>query len=139
MIRDALDFLSKQAQESEAATLLTIPGDGRKAYVDQKGTVSVYDVSPPLRKHAVNSFDDMIAAADKWNNSPVVWINGSEIVLIPDDADRRDRVTLTLNKSAAFAKLIELQSKPVLEQQDLIRVLRIDLQGTINRAALLTA
>lgn len=139
MIQEALEFLRDRFSEAEAARLVNIPGDGRKAYVDQAGKVTPYDVTSPLREHRVNSVADLIAAAGKWNTSPVVWINGDAVVLVPDDADRRDSVTLKLSKSAAFAKLICLNQSPVLDQQALVRVLRIDLQGTINRVALLTA
>ncbi len=139
MLKEALQFLGETFSKSQGAKLLSVPGNGRKAYVDQGGTVTPYDVTPPLREHRVNSVADLIAAAEKWDTAPVVWINGDAVVLITDDADRLDSVTLRLSKSAAFAKLIALNQSPVLDQQALIRVLRIDLQGTINRADLLTA
>ena len=140
MIKEALESLGKTFQAAASARVLNIPGnDGRKCYVDQNGTLTVYDVPPPLRAHHVNSVDDLIAAARKWNTGPVVWISGEAIVLVPDDADRRDRITLKLVKSAAFAKLCSLASEPELNQAELVRLLRVDLVGAVNRVGLLAA
>lgn len=139
MLKEALDFLRDRFTVAAGAKLLNVPGDGRIAYVDQGGTLHQIAVTPPLRGHTVNSVDDLIAAAAKWNASPVVWINGQNIVLVTDDGDRRDRVTLPLVKSAAFSRLTALAKDPELDQAELIRTLRVDLQGTIRRAELLAA
>lgn len=139
MIQEALEFLYDKFSDAEEARLLQIPGDGRKVFVDQGGKLTPMDVAPAVRSHKVNSVDDLTNAAHKWNTAPVVWIGSDAIVLIPDDGDRRDRVTLNLCKSAAFQRLICLDKQPLLDQQSLIRTLRIDLQGTVSRNELLTA
>ena len=139
MIKDALEFIREKFAKAEGAKLLQVPGDGRTAFIDQGGTLVKHDVSPPLRAHNVKSVDDLIAAAQTWNVKPVVWVNGSEVVLLPDDNDRRDRVTLKLVKSAAFSKLCALAAKPEVDQAELVRIIRVDLQGTISRTELLTA
>lgn len=137
MLTEALESLAAQAVQAQEARELKLPGDGRVTYVDQGGTLTKYDVSPPLRSHRVDSVDDLIAAAKKWNKSPVVWLNGDSIVLLPDDADRRDKVSLPLVKSHQFATLVRLGKEPMLDQQGLVRLLRIDLQGAAGRADLL--
>lgn len=139
MIKEALDFLSTMFTKASSAKKLDVPGDGRKVFFDQNGTVAAFDVTPGLRKHTVNSVVDLIEAAKRWNDAPVIWLAADKVVLVTDDGDRRDSVTLPLVKSAAFETLLKLADKPVVDQQQLIRILRIDLQGTINRANLLTA
>lgn len=137
MLKEALDYLSESFKKAHGARKLDLPGDGRKVYVDQGGTLTPLDVAPGLRSHRVDSVDDMIAAAQKWNVAPVLWINGDSVVLVTDDADRRDKITLPLVKSNQFAKLIELAKDPELDQPELIRLLRIDLPGAAGRAELL--
>lgn len=139
MLKEALEFLSGKFSKSESAKLLSIPGDGRTAFIDQGGAIHEVPVVPDLRSHTVKSVDDLCHAAGKWNKAPVVWISDAAIVLLPDDADRRDRVSLPLIYSAAFQRLLSLAKAPVLDQLSLIRTLRIDLQGTVGRADLLTA
>lgn len=137
MLKEALESLAATFKKSTEARKLDLPGDGRKVYVDQGGTLTVHDVPPACRGHKVDSVDDLIAAATKWNSQPVVWISGESVVLLPDDTDRRDRVTLPLVKSHQFTRLIQLSAKPELSQTDLIRLLRIDLAGAAGRAELL--
>lgn len=139
MLKEALEFLGKTFDKSQAAKLLSVPGDGRVAYVDQGGKLSEIAVAPPVRRHNVKSVDDLIKAAKTWNKKPVVWVSGSDVVLVPDDDDRRDMATLELVRSAAFGKLCFLAKSPDVSQADLIRTIRVDLQGTIGRADLLTA
>lgn len=137
MLKEALEWIGKNAEGVSTANLLSVPGDGRKVYVDQNGTLTPLDVTPACRGHKVDSVEDLIAAALRWNSKPVVWINGDAVVLLTDDDDRRDRVTLPLVKSHQFARLIQLAAKPELSQPDLIRLLRIDLPGAGARAVLL--
>lgn len=138
MLKEALEYLTGQSHKFNEARLLSIPGsDGRQAYVDQKGELSLVPVPPALRGHNVDSVDDLIAAAGRWNAKPVIWISGESVVLIADDEDRRDRVTLKLHKSSQFACLIALAKKPELDQVAMLRTLRIDLPGTAGRTELI--
>lgn len=137
MLKEALDYLSETFKRSREARKLELPGDGRTVYVDQGGSLTPYPVLPAVRGHKVDSVDDMIGAAIKWKTAPVLWISGEAVVLLPDDGDRRDRITLPLAKSHQFAKLIELSKDAELDQAALIRLLRVDLPGAGGRAELL--
>lgn len=139
MIKEALEFLAKQVATHHAAKVLSIGGDGRKVFIDQCGKIETLDVVPGLRSHKVTSLDDLIAAARKWNTAPTLWVSDGAIVLVTDDSDRRDVVTLPLHKSAGFRRLEELEKSPILDQLAMLRTLRIDLQGTANRADLITS
>lgn len=139
MLQEALQFLSDKFSRADSARVVTLPDDSRHVFIDQGGVFTKHELPPPLRKHTVASVEDLVAAANRWKDSPVAWLSGEAIVLVTDDSDRRDIVTLPLVKSAAFTKLMQLDKTPQLDQAQLIRLLRIDLQGTANRTALLTA
>jgi hypothetical protein len=117
MIQEALAFLRDRFSKARRRGWSAFPAMAAKPTSIKRGKVTPYDVTPPLRRASVNAVDDLIAAAQKWNTAPVVWISGDAIVLVTDDADRRDSVTLKLSKSAAFAKLICLNQSPVLDQR----------------------
>ncbi len=139
MIKEALEFLSQRVATHHAAKVVQIPGDGRKVYIDQGGKMETIDVAPALRKHTVHSVADLIEAAKRWNAKPTIWVSDKAIVLVTDDSDRRDSVTLPLTKSAGFLRLEALENSPVLDQLGMLRTLRIDLKGTAGRADLLTS
>lgn len=139
MQKDALELISRLACTAAEAKLVSVPGDGRTAYVAQNGTLTTFHVAPPPRQHHVNSVDDLISAAKRWNVSPVVWISDEQIVLVPDDSDRRDRITLKLVKSRAHDLLWHLLENPKLSQVDLIRLLRVHFVGAVKPAGLLAA
>lgn len=141
MLKEALQFFETLSTNAKRATLLAVPGDGRVAYVDQAGRLDKIDVTPPLRDHKVDTVADLITAANRFSDDTkgTVWISEAAAVLVTDDADRRERVTLPLKFSNAFDKLTALERNPKLEQDALIRLLRVDLIGAVNRADLLTA
>lgn len=139
MLKEALEWLAGNAHKAAEARLLKIPGDGRTAYVDQGGHIEKLTVTPEVRGHHVDSVADLIAAASRWNSDPVIWINGESVVLVSDDKDRRDRVTLPLHKSSQFATLCKLQGTPKLDQQQILRLLRIELPGTAGASELIAA
>lgn len=136
MLKEAFAYLFDSAREQQKAKLLEVPGDGRTAYVDQAGTLKEIKVSPPLRGHRVESVVDLVAAAKKWNTAPVVWVSESCVVLITDDGDRRERVTMGLKLTDQFAFLVDAQR---FDQPEMIRALRVNLPGAEKRAELIAA
>jgi len=142
MIQQAIQYIADQATakaNEKRATLFAVPGDGRKVVIEHNGTLVDRDVPPPLRSHAVSSVDDLITAANKWNTAPVIWINDQTIVLVIDDADRRETVSLTLIYSAVFQAVAKLETNSWLDQPTLIRLLRRELRGANGAAALLAS
>lgn len=141
MLKEALDFLSQQFGKAREARLLNIPGDGRTAYVDQGGTLTKIDIEPKPRESKVDSVDDLCAAANSYGKPEAfsVWLSPSAVVLIADDDDRRDRVTLPLRESTQWKAIKKLAADPTLDQSGLIRLLRQDLPGIGGRAELLSS
>lgn len=136
MLVQALEFLFAAARDAKAARILPIPGDGRTCYVEHCGEIHEYTVAPLHREHTVESVADLIAAAKRWGDQPVIWVSGTQVVLIPTDADRRDTVTLPLVESQ---QLLFLRQCKAFSQIEMIRALRTSLVGAEKRAELITA
>lgn len=136
MIVQALEYLFKAAHDAQSVRVLSVPGDGRTCYVDQRGDIHEISVAPPLRTHSVDTVADIIVAAKRWNTNPVVWVSGQAVVLVPDDDDRRERVTLELHETEQFAFLQECGH---FSQADMIRAFRTKLLGAEKRLELIAA
>lgn len=141
MLKEALDFLANQFHKTKEARLLAVPGDGRTAYVDQDGKVTELSIAPKPRESKVDSVDDLCAAAKAYGDAAEssIWLSPSAIVLIQHDDDRRDRVTLPLRESTQWKTIKRLASNPVVDQAELVRLLRTELIGVGGRAELLAA
>lgn len=130
MIREALALIQETTRKADAAEFVDIPGDGRSCYVQLGGQITQFTVDPPCRHHLVHTLDDLIAAAElAAGDAPLtIWHGLSEVVLILDDRDRRDRVTLKLQFSRAYQTLHALDTEPrPLDQKTFVRTLRFDL------------
>lgn len=124
---------------AKAPVKVDIPSDGRQAHFRINGELKAFDVPPPLRDHHVDSVADLCFAAKRWNTDPVLWIADRRVVLVIDDADRRETVTLQLVHSAVFLKLLELRNIPKLEQAALIRLLRAEFRNAADVSNLLAS
>jgi hypothetical protein len=130
MFKAALELIQQTARDAQATRLMPeLSGDGRKAFVQQGGEIKEFDLAPPARRHHVHSLVDLILyARQQRNKSPIVWHGVDDVVLLTDDADRRDFVFFPLTHSTRFLVLRELaEKKPAFDQAKFIRLLRIDL------------
>lgn len=131
MIADALRVLQETAVKASGATVLRIPGDERRAYVvNDDGTHEIV-LPPPLRKHTVHTLEDLVAAALKWGRQGAIWHSEDAVVLIVEDDDRRDRVTLPLRHHPQFESLRELEKEHMLNQRAIVRLFRHELAGCV--------
>lgn len=141
MIADAIKALADLAVRATTPHKID-SGDTRKlAYVVADQMVTI-DTEPTPRKHEVKSLDDALELANRFaNRSPVVWYDEDAVVLVIDDASHRtETATFRLHTSEVFDKLAELhKSKPKLDQKAFVRLLRIDLAGTLDPVVLLNA
>ena len=135
MLKEALDYLFKQSEPK----VLNVGGDGRTAHVGYAGTIQSLTVPPKPRESKVDSVSDLCAAALSYGEKDrlSVWIAGESVVLISDDDDRRDRVTLPLRRTAQWKKIRDLPGNPVVDQSAFIQLLRVDLPGVVGREGLL--
>lgn len=143
MLKEALQYLFERGVDTERETrarILELPkSDGRTVVIEHKGALIDRPIPPGLRNHTVDSVADLVNAARRWKDDPVIWIDGTQVVLVPHDGDRRDRVTLPLKQSTVFTCVKKLAEQSRLEQPQLIRLLRHELRSAANLSSILTA
>lgn len=151
MKEEALLFLRDLAREAAAPQLVDV-GDPRKVAFTYKGEITTNDKPPSPRAHTVKRLADLVDLANdfggtpaglekdvKPKGTPVVWYDEAAVVVVFDDAGHRlERATLKLETSQVFAKLEELaKTKAKHDQRAFVRLLRIDLAGTLDPVLLL--
>lgn len=131
MTKEALALLQETAVKAAAANRLDLPGDGRKAYLNLGGKVKEIDIPPKVREHQFRRLDDLIDMANLYaenDGRPVVWHDQNGVILVLDDADRRDRGTFPLEITPQLQTLMMLEKQqPQMTQKELIRLLRTQL------------
>jgi len=104
---------------------MTLPAETLKLIQDTARAATMPRIVPELNTDG-RSVHVLVAAGEP--PRPVVWHGPAAVVLVIDDADRRDRVAFPLTLSERFACLGRLaREKPWHQQAEFIRLLRIDL------------
>src|SRR4051794_17592413 len=105
-----------------------------------QGQVMEWEVPFPPREHRPATLDEIIALANRFEaECPVVWYDHEKVALVIDDVSYRiETATLELEVSDTFAVVQMLRrEKPWYTQPDFVRLLRVDLAGTLDPALLL--
>jgi hypothetical protein len=117
--------------------------DSRAAWFAIGGKVTPITLSVPPREHHVETLTDLILLANRFKAegaSPVVWYMQDEVSIVIDDGGHRvETATLTLRDSEVFTS-IELLAKnrsTRFDQKEFIRLLRVNLAGTLDPQILL--
>lgn len=137
MIKEALQYLAELGKASVAPMKVDIKDPERVTYLIGDKTISIAVAN--YRDHAVNDLDSLIKSAETESaTSPVIWVGETDVVLILDDSDTRcEQVTLTLNHTAVFRRLLELRaSSPWFEPKAFRRLLRVELYGALESSVL---
>lgn len=139
MLEEALKLIQTTAVEASGIELKAIPGDSRRMVVERPNATSLefVDVPAPLRKHSIQSLPDFIAAVQHWGQKGIVFHSHKSVVLVVDDADRRDVVTMKLNESTTFSFLRKVGERP-MDHRTMIDVLRNQLYGHVSEALLVS-
>lgn len=138
MIEEALKFLASQAREAHAAVKVN-ESPARITFLAGDQVLHV-DKPYPSRRHTVDSLDSLAELANRFAaEEPSVWVNSGAAVLVINDAEHRDDAAICgLPYSDVFGVIQHLaKNKPWLEQKPFIRMLRIELNGTLPPVALL--
>ena len=144
MLDAALKYLAELAQKS-AAPVKIDSGDVRELRYVANGLQVVIPTTATPRSHAAGDLSEIVSLANRFvpvkesDNYPVVWYDREKVVLvIDDDGHRLETATLTLQTSDVFATLRKLAaSRTPMEQKQFMRLLRIDLAGTLDPGVLL--
>lgn len=134
----ALAFIANTVLATQKPYLLAECSGGREATyaIGGKVTTELKKIAP--RTHHVNSLDDLIASAIKLSTGPdaVVWYNEQHVVaILNDDEFRDDMITFTLQYTEVFKRVANL--KESFDQKRFVRLLRIELAGTLPPITLL--
>lgn len=141
---ETLRELQSKAVAAARGEIVTIPGNAREAFFVHNGTATPIGLPPALRQHEVCELDelcryvkDRIATPGDDPKSIVVWHGRDEVVVILDDADRRDRVTLGLAKTNAW-EWVEAcdHTRPRLDAKEFLTLLKTTLDECVDPAAL---
>lgn len=125
MTKDALQLLQTTAQQAANAQVLSISGDPDRLLISQGGTREIIDLPPKHRNHAVSDIDSLLALADRYPETAVLWHSEEAVVLVFDDQIRRDIATLKLEFSKVYATLRSFANGKKFEQAQLVRLLKI--------------
>lgn len=136
MLEEAIQLIQATAVEAAEAKIVRIPGDERRAIVQHRDKLHESVIPPPCRKHVVHTLAALMDFArevhskksDPNGPAPVVWHGHNSVVLVIDDADRRDTVTFPLTLSGRLRLLAHLErDKRSFDQKQFVRLLRIEL------------
>jgi hypothetical protein len=138
MITEALDYFARTVLSTAEPKLL--PSTPRTVRRLVQGEIREWGIPVEPREHRPATLDEVIALATRFAaEKPVVWFDHEQVVLVIDDAGHRiERATLNLEFSDTFAVVQMLRKeKPWFAQPDFVRLLRVDLAGTLDPAVLL--
>jgi hypothetical protein len=140
MIADALKYLTSLAQGAMQPVKVETGDPTKLTYLLGPNRVDIDKAIPP-RDHGVDSLTSLGELAERFaGQSPVIWVDSERAVLVLDDHEGHRVETAKMNfvKSDVFRRLESLAvAKEWLDQKAFIRLLRIDLAGTLAPGVLL--
>ena len=133
MIEDALRYLASMATDAAKPQELDAGNPRLKTFVCGVDRIDL-PVPPAPRDHALGTLHDLLAFAEK-HASPegsAIYFNPGYVRLVLDhDAHRVERATLALTPSDQWKTLKALEGGKPLDHKPFLRLLRIDLSGTM--------
>lgn len=135
------------SKKTDARIVEGIAPNDRKKIVQFDGKLQTFDIDPPPRKHAVRTLGDIVTAANRWQKvqgetdvaprSGVIWIGDASVVLLPNDDDRRDSVSMPLVRTDLWQTLLNLKQNSCVDQPAMIRLLRTQFAQVAGATELL--
>lgn len=142
MIQEALELLAQQAVK--ASTPHVIEQTAESMVVVVNGKIETIDRHHKPRAHFISCLDDMITLANRFHegaiaeDAPVVWYDENDVVLVIDDLDHRCHTArFTLKSSDIFTRILTLAKLGPQSQKQFVRLLRVELAGTLQPGILL--
>ncbi len=151
MIREALELIQATARQAQTPVELKMANDPRAVHLCIGGQISVINIPPSIRQHAVHSLADLIAYVrrltrlylppvedeegtpyqreeEAGKGHPVIWHSPEGVCLIIDDEDRRDRVSFALTFSTEYELLRSFEeNRSGMKQNVFVRTLKYTL------------
>lgn len=140
MFAEALEALASLAVKAKSPHPL--PSDERSVRWFADGKYGEQNLPPKPRDHKVGTLADLISLANRFKDLgrfAVVWHDSARVVLVLDDSEHRlERATFDLVPSEAFLRLASIRDhRETFDQRGFVRLLRVDLAGTLDPVVLL--
>lgn len=115
------------AAQSLTPAVVTIPGQPahvQTVWNPAKGELQAVTLDIAPRNHQAHDLETAMNAVAENKDTAAVWYNRDAVVVLLDDAVRRDRVTLELPNTPQFNWLVDNDKPTKLSQADLLFLLR---------------
>lgn len=124
MLKEFLEAVSSQAVRAATPQMTAVDPTKDYAAMRPDGSVAIMPGQPSSRDHLAYDLDTIVDFALRGPGG-AIWHSRNAVVLLVDDADRRDRVTLQIRWSKQIKKLIDLeQHQPLMDQRSFLFMLR---------------
>ena len=123
MLKEALQEITGAAVKAAGPQAKEIDATKTYAILEPDGTVGFIGDRVPYRQHKAADLETIAAFADLFEKA-AIWVSRSGIVLLTDNDDRRDRVSIDMIHSAEILKLHDLLKAPLLDQRATLFMLR---------------
>lgn len=141
MLKKMLEWLDEHSRKAAAPVDLNDElglTDPRRHHLAIGGQLHTIDDTPALRTHAIESIDDLIAMANRFQTEadpgqaedykgPSVWHSTHVVTCLLNDADRLDMARVSLALGAQFSALIQHDKGDPIDQPRFVRFLRFAL------------
>ena len=133
-VRTSGALIADLAARAAKLEMEVLPGDRRELLIHNRatGAYEIRPIKPGPRNHVVHSVESFVdyarTCAENGDLEPVAWHGEETVVLVLDDCDRRDVVTLPIPKSDPLLWLMEAAREPIpMNQAVFVRTLRLKL------------
>jgi len=127
---EAIQLIQDTAQKAKKARVIYTDADGRHCLVQFGDTLNPHPLPPPVRNYDVGSLADLIAFVEDTVivARPAIFHDQDGVILLCNEADRRDTVTFELTFSQQFGRLMKLQEQPGgFDQRAFVRYLQVEM------------
>lgn len=129
MLKDALEFMASQ---SRAAGATLVPFHTEQDYILlRQDRHEIIEAKPKRRKHVINTLatlGDLVKRFGEEENASI-WCDFDEVTLFIDDSDRRDKMSVPLQSTAAWKWVCSLGESSSFSQRDLWLKLRTTIRS----------
>lgn len=138
MLKELLQELQKQAQQTLAPQFVEYDRKSNRAYKDADGNLAFLEGALD-RDHKFESLADLATFSKRFlnveafdpNNS--FWYDENGVTFIMDDFASQDRAVLSLPKSPQWLAILDLAKGRAMSQRDLIQLLRTTLRDCLGK------
>lgn len=130
MEADVITRIAELARENQKVTIEVLPGGEEYIVAKPDGETTVRSVPVPRRNHTVYTVEEIAKAYHTAPNDARVWYSYGEVVLLPKDAERRDRYTLQLTASDQVNRLQEISGKAQTQRDTIKTLIRLDVDSS---------